>query len=82
MLNARVLVLEAGSASSSNFIRSLRAGAPRVVIVGCNQSRFVLKKSLADRSYLLPMASDRSGAALRGIIRAEGVDLVIPTTDS
>lgn len=79
--SVRVLVLEAGSAPSNNFIRSLRAGAPDVVIVGCNQSRFVLKKSSADRNYLLPIASDHLGAALRRIVRAERIDLVIPTTD-
>lgn len=81
-MRARVLVLEAGSAASNNLIRSLKAGAPSLAIVGCNEDRFVLKKSLADRNYVLPISTADHGAALRAIVRAERADLVIPTTDA
>jgi carbamoyl-phosphate synthase large subunit len=81
-LSARVLVLEAGSAASSNLIRSLRAGDPSLVIIGCNDSRFTLKKSAADRNYVLPAAAEASPAALRRIVKKERVDLAIPTNDS
>lgn len=80
-MRARVLILESGSAASNNLIRSLRAGAPSLTIVGCNESPFVLKKSPADRNYVLPISTGAYGAALRSIIRTERIDLVIPTTD-
>lgn len=76
-----MLVLEAGSPASNNFIRSLRAGDPALEIVGCNHSRFILKKSPADRNYLLPLSSRRYASALRRIIKAERIDLIIPTSD-
>jgi len=81
-VSARVLVLEAGSAASNNLIRSLKSGDPSLVIVGCNDSRFVLKKSAADRNYLLPVGSQTYGAALRRIVKAEHIDLLVPTSDA
>lgn len=62
-------------------MRSLRAGDPSLVIIGCSGSRFYLNKSLADRDYVLPLSTARYGAALRHIIEAERIDLVIPTSD-
>lgn len=80
-MRARVLVLEAGSAPGNNLIRSLRAGAASLTVIGCNTSRFFLKKSEAHRNYLLPVSTEDFSSALRKIIRAERVDLVIPTND-
>jgi carbamoyl-phosphate synthase large subunit len=76
-----VLVLEAGSAPGNNLIRSLRAGAASLTVIGCNTSRFFLKKSEAQRNYLLPVSTEDFPSALRAIVRAERVDLVIPTND-
>lgn len=76
-----MLVLDAGSAPGNNLIRSLKAGEPSWVIVGCNDSPFTLKKSLADRNYLLPISSSGYADALQRIVAAERVDLVIPTSD-
>jgi len=81
VVSARVLVLEAGSAASSNLIRSLVAGDPALGIVGCHDSRFVLKKSAAERNYLLPAFSRGYAAHLNRIIKAERIDLLIPTSD-
>jgi glutathione synthase/RimK-type ligase-like ATP-grasp enzyme len=81
-LSARVLVLEAGSAAGNNLIRSLRAGDPSLVIVGCHDSRFVLKKSAAHRNYLLPISSRGYLTALRRIAKAERIDVLIPTSDT
>ena len=81
-MSARVLVLEAGSAAGNNLIRSLRAGDPSLVIVGCHESRFFLKKSPAEHNYLLPLSTAAYGAALRRIVRAERIDLLIPTSDA
>ena len=81
-MSARVLVLEAGSAAGNNLIRSLKAGDPSLVIVGCHESRFFLKKSPAEHNYLLPLSTAAYGAALRRIVRAERIDLLIPTSDA
>jgi glutathione synthase/RimK-type ligase-like ATP-grasp enzyme len=80
-VSARLLILEAGSGIANNVIRSLKAGDPSLFIIGCNYSRFFLKKSPADRNYVLPLTHSY-GSALRQIIRSEQVDLLIPTTDA
>lgn len=79
----RVLILRAGSGAGNNLIRSLRIGDPALFIVGCHDDRFVLKKSTADRNYLLPPASHRDfSRPLRRVIRAEKIDLLIPNSDA
>lgn len=80
--SGRVLILEAGSPAGNNLIRSLKAADPSLVIVGCHDSRFALKKSSTDRNYLLPISWESYGSALRRIVRAERIDLVIPTSDA
>jgi len=80
-MDARVLVLDAGTAAANNLMRSLRAGAPGLGIVGCNSSRFFLKKSPAQRNYVLPLSPRAFGTALRRIAREAQIDLVIPTND-
>ncbi len=78
----RLLVLGAGTAASNNLIRSLRAGDPHLLIVGCHDDRFVLKKSSADRTYLIPASTHRGfAAALRRVIETEKIDLLVPTSD-
>jgi carbamoylphosphate synthase large subunit len=79
-LSARLLILEAGSAAGNNLIRSLKAGAA-LILIGCHESPFVLKKSAADRNYILPVSSQGIHGALRRIIKDERIDLVIPTND-
>ena len=79
---ARVLVLQAGSAASNNLIRSLRAGDPSVFIVGCHDDRFALKKSPADRNYLIPEpARHEFLGGLCRVIEAERIDLLIPNSE-
>jgi carbamoyl-phosphate synthase large subunit len=77
-----VLVLDAGTGMGNNLIRSLKTGDPSLLIIGCNDSRFLLKKSAADRNYVLPVSSDNYGIALRRIIKSEKIDLVVPTSDA
>jgi carbamoyl-phosphate synthase large subunit len=78
----RILVPGAGSGPGNSLIRSLRSGDSSFVIVGCHDDRFVLRKSAADRNYLVPPRGHaRYSAALRRIIRREKVDLLIPNTD-
>lgn len=78
----RVLVTGAGSGPSNNLIRSLKAGAPSLVIAGCHSDRFVLKKSAADRNFLVhPMTHRAFWRDLRRVLDLVRVDLLIPTTD-
>ncbi|HUM18054.1 MAG TPA: hypothetical protein VL086_20355 [Candidatus Nitrosotalea sp.] len=82
-MGRRLLVTGAGTGASNNLIRSLRGGDPSFWIVGVNSDRFVLKKSVADRRYLLPSVdSDEFPAGLLALIEREQIALVIPTTDA
>jgi len=82
-LAARLLFTNAGYAPSNNLARSLRAGAEPAFIVGCNDDQFTLKRSDADRNYLVPPANHPEwGQALRRIVEAEHLSLIVPTIDS
>ena len=79
----RLLVTGAGSGPSNNLIRSLRAGAPSLVIAGCHSDRFVLKKSTADSNFLVHPASHRAFRRdLARVLDRTRADLIIPTTDA
>jgi carbamoyl-phosphate synthase large subunit len=79
---ARLLISGAGSPASNNLIRSLRAGDPSLGIAGFHSDRFVLRRSDADRRYLVPRTDHRSyRSALRRVMRVEGTDLLVPTSD-
>lgn len=78
----RVLVTGSGSGLGNNVIRSLRAAEPGLVVVGAHSDRFLLKKSDADVSYLLPPAdAPEHVAALRRLAARERVALIVPTSD-
>ena len=82
-MRRRLLLTGAGSAATSNLIRSLRAGYRSAAIIGAHSDRFLLKKSSADRNYLLPALTHPSYfRALARVIARERVNLVIPTTDA
>jgi carbamoyl-phosphate synthase large subunit len=79
---ARVLLTSAGNAPSNNTARSLRAGSASVFIVGCNSDQFVLKKSAADRNYVIPPAGHpRWVRSLQHIVETEAIQLILPTVD-
>ena len=81
-MGRRILIIGAGTGSGNNLIRSLRAGDPSLVIVGAHADRFALKQSLADRNYLLnPSTHPAFLDALNGLVRAERIELTIPTSD-
>ena len=81
-MRGRVLVTGAGGAAASNLIRSLRAGLPSLVVVGCHADRFVLRKSTADRNYLVPRVTHPDFLrGLRRVVERERVGLLIPTSD-
>lgn len=78
----RILITGAGSGESNNLIRSLRAGDPSLFIVGCHADRFILKKSSADKNFLVPpLSSPRFPDTLRSIIDEEELDLLVPNAD-
>jgi len=79
----RLLVPSAGTGPSNNLVRSLKAGDPSCAIVGCHDDRFILRRSLADRNYLVPPSHKREFArALCRIVETERIDLVIPNSDA
>jgi carbamoyl-phosphate synthase large subunit len=79
----RALITGAGTGSSGNLIRALRAMTPAPHIVGLNDDRFLLKLSLADRNYLCPApTSDEFVNAILEIIGREQINVVMPTDDS
>lgn len=82
-MKKRLLITGAGTGASNNLIRSLRNAAPPFLVIGVHSDRFVLKRSTADRNYLVP-PMNRVGfvSTLRGIIDAERIDLVLPVSDS
>jgi glutathione synthase/RimK-type ligase-like ATP-grasp enzyme len=82
-MTGRLLVLKAGSGASNNLIRAIKAGDRSITVLGCHDDRFVLKKSIADRNYLMPRAGDADYlGALRRIIKLEAIQLVIPNSEA
>ncbi|HYB43032.1 MAG TPA: hypothetical protein VEL75_14740 [Candidatus Methylomirabilis sp.] len=79
---ARLLVMGAGSAAGENLIRSLRAADPALVLLGSHEDRFCLKHSSAEARFLVPSPTARDFAErVAGLVRREGIDLVLPTAD-
>jgi carbamoyl-phosphate synthase large subunit len=78
----RVVVNRAGTGAGNNLIRSLRAARRSVYVIGCHHDPFVLRKSSADTSCLLPRAEHtRYTEALCSVISTERADLFLPHTD-
>src|SRR6185369_1253717 len=71
----------AGSVAGNNLIRSLGCD-PSIDIVGCATDRFTLKRSLAQRNYLVPVAAQPLVRSLRRLIQTERIDLIIPNSDA
>jgi glutathione synthase/RimK-type ligase-like ATP-grasp enzyme len=82
LMAVRLLILGAGSVASNNFIRSLKGGDPSMEAIGCASDRFSLQRSLSDRKYLIPKSGPQLLRALKRIIRAEKIDLVVGNSDA
>jgi hypothetical protein len=81
-MSRRVLVTSAGTGPSNNLMRSLARGDPSSVLVGCDSDRFILKKSPAQRNFLIPpLDSDEGERALRSIVERAEIELVMPGND-
>src|SRR5262249_61648252 len=67
---------------SPNRLRSIQAGAPELVAVGCHSDRFVLRMWTGGPRYLTPPVGHPTYAsALARIVKKERVELLVPTTD-
>jgi carbamoyl-phosphate synthase large subunit len=79
----KVLVTGAGTGRANNLVRSLTAGGNDIEVIGCHSDRFVLAKSTTDWRFHAPSPS--SGAdfisTCRPIVEANGIDLIIPSSD-
>jgi carbamoyl-phosphate synthase large subunit len=71
----------AGTGAGNNLVASLRSSLPGVMVVGCHEDPFILRKSTADRTYLLRGGHGTIDQMAR-IVRTEAIDLVIPTGDT
>ena len=81
--NPRLLVLRSGSGPGNNLIRALRAGLASCRIVGTHDDAFYLRRSVADRNYLLPPVTGRQFlSVVKRLIDAEKIDLVIPNSEA
>jgi len=61
-----LLVMADDAGACDNLVRSLRVGDAGAYIVGCNDDRFTLEQSAADRLYLTHAVSNPMfGDALR-----------------
>jgi carbamoyl-phosphate synthase large subunit len=81
-MGSRVLVVGAGSGVGNNVLRSLRTGDPDLVLIGAHHDRFTLKKSSADRNYLVHESTHPEFLESLGrVIECEKVDLLVPTSD-
>ena len=87
-MKACILITSAGSGPCNNLMRSLVHGeTDSIVLMGCHSDRFVLKRSPAQRNFLLPSPGDGEGRsklfgqALRSLVIRVGVDLIIPSND-
>jgi len=81
-MKASVLIPDAGTGPANSLVRSLRAGGLDLRLVGYHSDPFTLKKSAADRNYLVPRYdSARFLDTLQHVIDTESVDLVIPNSD-
>jgi hypothetical protein len=81
-MSVRILVTAAGSGPSNNLMRSVLHGIPEATLIGCHSDRFILKKSPAQRNFLLPPLDTREGrVGLEQVVAAAQASLVIPGND-
>ena len=77
-----MLVLRAGTGASNNLILGLKAARSSICVVGCHHDLFLLKKSTADRNFLISKPREPGYAArLARVVEKSQIDLVIPNTD-
>ena len=76
----RVLVMGAGGGASNNLIAGLERALPGLTAIGAHHDPFTLRKSVAERNYLLSLVSTDAVEIAR-VADRESIDLVIPSSD-
>lgn len=82
-MQTTVLMTGAGGGGTNNLIRDLRTVDRDVVVIGSQMEKYLAAKSLADRTYILPVATDTEAyiEKMNAVIAKERIDLVIPNSD-
>jgi carbamoyl-phosphate synthase large subunit len=86
-MTCRLLITNAGTGATGNLMRSLVQTRSDLFLVGCHSDRFLLKKSPANRNFLIPPFGEGSAGepaferVLRTILRQERIDVTIPGND-
>ena len=63
-MSRRILITRAGSGPCNNLMRSLRHDDASTVLIGCNSDQFVLKRSPAQRNFLVASPDPAQAARL------------------
>lgn len=79
-MEPHILVLGAGSGAANNLIATLRAALPGLTVIGAHDDPFILRKSPAERNYLLSPGSNNVAELVR-IVAREAIDVVVPSND-
>ena len=78
----KVLVTGIGGNVGQGIIRNIRAAFPDLHIAGCNISAFSAGNHLCDSFHEVPYSYDKEYIpTIVKIVRQEGIDLIIPSTD-
>lgn len=79
----RIIVTGAGGGGSNNLITSIRQSRYPVYIVGTNIDKFFLKKSIADKNYLIPRGTEEGYIpTINKLIELEKIELIVPNNDT
>lgn len=78
-----ILITGAGGGGSNNLIRDLRTVNNEVKIIGSNIDDYQVAKSIADKTYVLPISTNAEDyiKSINKLIDLEKVELVIPNND-
>lgn len=82
-MNRIILITGAGGGGSNNLIRDLRKVNKDIKIIGSNTDKYQVAKSIADATYVLPLATNTEIyiEKLNLLIIKEKIDLIIPNND-
>src|SRR5262245_10911956 len=76
----RVVVMGAGGGDCNNLLVGRHRSLPGITTIGAHHDPFTLRKSVAERNYLLSAASTDAVEIAR-VADLESIGLVIPSSD-
>lgn len=81
-IDGRLLITNAGTGPTTSLIRSIRADAAMIEIVGSHWDRFVLRSADVAVRYLTPHVDEPTFIdALTAVVRENAIDALIPNAD-